>query len=290
MKDAYTKLMVQQYTSPEGDAVFFEKLEKAGKKPRPVWKAAVVAACILLLVPVTVWAAESIFGVARITIKEGKDFFGRDSIVFHRDIENVEHIPITKFSGYLQNLKETEWPLFASWEEAEEEIGIDFISNSVLQDEGTQPHAGKNPKEKPFTGTYYVYDEQLFAVKFHASYFRNRIGFMINTFMTTDHPLMTEELFLVYHGFGDHYYSPKNTEGISVEQFITKNGIPVTIYYPVHDDFDWILPHAYFSVNNVSYHIDIIEPNRLHDDETITQTNERVYALLIEILEGFTVE
>ena len=27
MKDAYTKLMVQQHTTPEGDAAFYKKLE-----------------------------------------------------------------------------------------------------------------------------------------------------------------------------------------------------------------------------------------------------------------------
>ena len=52
MKDAYTKLMLQQHTS--NDAAFYEKLENAQKqkKYRKGWKAAVAAACICLLIPV----------------------------------------------------------------------------------------------------------------------------------------------------------------------------------------------------------------------------------------------
>jgi hypothetical protein len=58
MKEEYTKLMVQQHTSPEGDAAFFEKLETVQTNKRiPAWKVAVIAACIALMIPVTVWAA-----------------------------------------------------------------------------------------------------------------------------------------------------------------------------------------------------------------------------------------
>ena len=58
MKDAYTKLMVQQHTSPDGDAFFFEKLEnRTQKKRKPVLKAAMVAVCICLIITGCVWAA-----------------------------------------------------------------------------------------------------------------------------------------------------------------------------------------------------------------------------------------
>ena len=134
MKDAYTKLMLQQHTSE--DAAFYEKLEQTQPKKsvKPILRTAIVAACLCLMVPVTAWAAKNIFGVTKITIEDGKDFYGKDAVVMHRDVENVEHIPITEFSPYLQELKETEWLYFDSWEDAEEKIGIDFISNTVLTD------------------------------------------------------------------------------------------------------------------------------------------------------------
>jgi len=303
MKVAYTKLMVQQHTSE--DAAFYEKLENTNtvKKSKPVWKAAIVAVCIFLLIPMTVWAAESIFGFTKITVGEGKDFYGKDAVVMHRDVENVEHIPIEEFSPYLQNLKETQWLYFDSWEDAEEKIGVDFIDNPLLDEEKTQPYtrnkkygydergiaySALKTKATPYRGVYYAAEEQFFAASFSAEYWRNRTKFMITAYMTADHPLMTEEIFLVYHGFGERYY--KENTNITIEQYVTKNGIPATIFYADPDNsFGWIHPYAYFSVNNISYHIEFSQFDS-QGDETSEETNERLLALLREILDGFTVE
>ena len=303
MKDAYTKLMVQQHTSADADAVFFEKLESTGKQHKSVWKTAIAAACILLMIPVGVWAAESIFGMTRITIGKGKDIDGKDAVVMHRDVENVEHIPIEEFSPYLQELKETQWLYFDSWEDAEEKIGVEFIDNLILDDENTQPYTRKKKyghdergiayaalktKATPYRGVYYAADEQFFAASFSAEYWRNRTKFMITAYMTTDHPLMTEEIFLVYHGFGDRYY--KENVNITTEQYVTKNGIPATIFYcDPNNTFGYIHPYAYFSVNNISYHIEFTSYGN-QSDETAEQTNARLLALMREILDGFVVE
>ena len=303
MKDAYTKLMVQQHTSADADAVFFEKLESTGKQHKSVWKTAIAAVCILLMIPVGVWAAESIFGMTRITIGKGKNIDGKDAIVMHRDVENVEHIPIEEFSPYLQELKETQWLYFDSWEDAEEKIGVEFIDNLILDDENTQPYTRKKKyghdergiayaalktKATPYRGVYYAADEQFFAASFSAEYWRNRTKFMITTYMTTDHPLMTEEIFLVYHGFGDRYY--KENTNITTEQYVTKNGIPATIFYvDSNNSFGYIHPYAYFSVNNISYHIEFNQYGN-QSEETAEQTNARLLALMREILDGFVVE
>ena len=303
MKDAYTKLMVQQHTSADADAVFFEKLESTGKQHKSVWKTAIAAACILLMIPVGVWAAESIFGMTRITIGKGKNIDGKDAIVMHRDVENVEHIPIEEFSPYLQELKETQWLYFDSWEDAEEKIGVEFIDNLILDDENTQPYTRKKKyghdergiayaalktKATPYRGVYYAADEQFFAASFSAEYWRNRTKFMITAYMTTDHPLMTEEIFLVYHGFGDRYY--KENVNITTEQYVTKNGIPATIFYvDSNNSFGYIHPYAYFSVNNISYHIEFNQYGN-QSEETAEQTNARLLALMREILDGFVVE
>lgn len=303
MKDAYTKLMVQQHTSADADAVFFEKLESTGKQHKSVWKTAIAAVCILLMIPVGVWAAESIFGMTRITIGKGKNIDGKDAIVMHRDVENVEHIPIEEFSPYLQELKETQWLYFDSWEDAEEKIGVEFIDNLILDDENTQPYTRKKKyghdergiayaalktKATPYRGVYYAADEQFFAASFSAEYWRNRTKFMITAYMTTDHPLMTEEIFLVYHGFGDRYY--KENVNITTEQYVTKNGIPATIFYvDSNNSFGYIHPYAYFSVNNISYHIEFNQYGN-QSEETAEQTNARLLALMREILDGFVVE
>ena len=221
MKDAYTKLMLQQHTS--NDAAFYEKLENAQKqkKYRKGWKAAVAAACICLLIPVTAWAAETIFGVTLIEYLEVPDLRGIDSVGYQLQVDNVENIPITEFSPYLQELEEPELAHFNTWEEAEQAIGIDFLDNPILTDEDTNPmksfYTGKTPRLAHIEGRYQVAEGQLFSVILDAQYYRNRVGFWVHANMTTDNPQMTKELFQIYHGFSERYYPSSKTDGFTVE-------------------------------------------------------------------------
>ena len=291
MKDAYAKLMTQQHTFH--DHAFYEKLENtpAKLKHTPLWKAAVAAACILLLIPVTVWAAETIFGVTLIKHLEGPDFRGVDSIGYAAQVENVENIPITEFSEYLQQLEESELAYFDTWEEAEQAIGIDLLDNPILTAEDTNPmksfYTGKTPSLACIEAQYGTADGQLFSVKLDGQYYRNRVGFWVSANITADNPQMTEELFQLYHSFGERYYPSSKTDGISVEQYTTENGIPVTIVLPENG---YSMPEAYFSVNNVSYHVDISRYETLTSKETEEMAEERVVNVLREVLEGFTLE
>ena len=291
MKDAYTKLMLQQHTS--NDTAFYEKLKNTTGKAKyaPVWKAVAAAVCILLLTPVTAWAAETIFGVSLIEYLEGPDFRGVDSVGYQLQVENVENIPITEFSPYLQELKEPELAYFNTWEEAEQAIGIEFLDNPILTDENTNPmksfYTGKKPCLAHVQGDYQALDGQLFSIILKAQYYRNRVGFWVSANMTTDNPQMTEELFQIYHGFGKRYYPSSKTDGFTVEQYTTENGIPVTIVWPENG---YSTPEAYFSVNNVSYHVEISRYETYTSKETEEMVVARVYDLLKEVLEGFTLE
>ena len=290
MKEAYTKLMLQQNISADAEKAFYEKLEQAKpvKKARPVWKAAVIAACVLLLIPVTVWAVENIFGVALIARFEGTLHNGRDAIGYQTQFENVENIPITEFSQYAQELKESVVAYYDSWEEAAQEIGIDLLSNSVLADEGTYPmksyYTGKNPPAEHCEAIYYVDDGHLYAVKASAMYHRNDVYFGVTATMTTDHPIMTDEIFQIYHGAGVKYYQANKTE-ISEEHFTTENGIPVTIVTPVTNAHSW--SEAFFAVNNVTYKVTI---TGVHYDNTVSDPWAITKDILMEVLEGFTLE
>ena len=291
MKEAYNKLMMQQ--TLESDTAFYEKLENTRKQKthRFAWKTAVAVACVLLLIPVTVWAAENIFGVTLIQHLEGTDFRGVDSIGYEVQVENVENIPITEFSEYLQQLKEPELAYFDTWEEAEQAIGIDFLDNPILTDEDTyfmkSFYTGKNPPQARIEGRYQVAEGQLFSVILDAQYYRNRVGFWVSANMTADNPQMTEEWFQIYHGFGKQYYPASKTDGFSVEQYTTENGIPVTIVWPENS---YSTPEAYFSVNNVSYHVSISRYETYTSKETKEMAISRVYDVLKEVLEGFTLE
>ena len=183
MKDAYTKLMVQQHTSPGSDAAFFEKLDSARQQRKPVWKAAVIAACVCLIISGCVWAAETIFGVTKVTICErptyvdNKPGTGLD-IVY----ENLEDYHIEDFSDHLQGLKEYEQVLHESWAAAEEYLGIDLIDNIHFTANDTycrpafmdEAHLSTsvNPEKhvqtlkrfgKNAQSTCWVYNDQLFA-------------------------------------------------------------------------------------------------------------------------------
>ena len=105
--------------------------------------------------------------------------------------------------------------------------------------------------------------------------------------MTTDNPQMTDELFQLYHGFGERHYPSNKTDGISVEQYTTENGIPVTIVFPENS---YSTPEAFFSINNVSYHVNISRYETLTSKETEEMAEERVVNVLREVLEGFTLE
>lgn len=291
MNEAYTKLMQRQHTS--NDAVFYEKMEMIGTKKRhtPIWKTAAAVVCICLLIPVTVWAAENIFGVTLIEYLKGQDFRGIDSVGYQLQVDNVENIPITEFSQYLQELTESELAYFTTWEEAEQAIGIDFLDNPILTDEDTNPmksfYTGKTPRLAHIEGRYDVVEGQLFSVILDAQYYRNRVGFWVHANMTTDNPQMTEELFQIHHGFGKRYYPSSKTDDFTVEQYTTENGIPVTIVWPENG---YSMPEAYFSVNNVSYNVDISRYETYTNKETEEMAVARVYDLLKEVLEGFTLE
>lgn len=290
INEAYTKLMLQQNTSAEADAAFYEKLAQATprRNTRPARKAAIVAACVLLLIPVTVWAVESIFGVTRITHLEGKDFRGEDAVGYQAQVENVENIPITEFSPFLQELEETMCAYYDSWEEAEQAVGIDLLSNRILTDEGTHLMASfYSNGAKYCEGLYQVADDQLFAVNIYARYYRNKTRIGVSAAMTADNPQMTEELFQLYHGFGIRYYPTRYTDHITTEQFTTESGIPVTIVYPFDGSYAW--PTAYFSVNNVSYTI-TVDGYEVMNGETEEMADERANSVLREVLEGFTLE
>ena len=291
MNERYQELMLRQHTSE--DAVFYEKLEthSTNKKRTPIWKTAAVAACIGLLIPVSVWAAENYFGVTLIEYLEGQDFRGIDSVGYQLQVENVENIPITEFSPYLQELEEPELAYFNTWEEAEQAIGIELLNNPILTDEDTNPmksfYTGKNPRLAHVQGRYQALDGQLFSVILEAQYYRNRVGFWVSVNMTADNPKMTEELFQIYHGFGKRYYPTSKTDGFTVEQYTTQNGIPVTIVWPENG---YSMPEAYFSVNNVSYNVEISRYETFTSKETEEMAVARVYDLLKEVLEGFTLE
>lgn len=284
MKETYTKLMAQQHTSE--DAAFYEKLENANavKKRKPVCKAAIVAACILVMIPVTVWAAEAIFRTTTVIKTNDITIHGEPGIGMQIRYETIKSHSILEFSEHLQTLTENTLIAFDSWAQAEADLGIKLLSNPVLTDENTH-RANDNHWINEYTGEhchgYYAgADGQLFYGTIRAVYERNNLTFSVTAKVTADHPSKTEAMLREYHGIHIGYATDWDSQ-IATSNIVTKNGIPVTILaIGIGESTSYI---ALFAVNDISYEIRSIGKEGAWD-------NDAVYDSIVEVLEGFTLE
>lgn len=296
MNDRYTKLMLQQTLSPEAEAAFFEKLERASKKRKPAWKAAVVAACICLLVPVTAWAAENIFGTTKVIQCERPVLDNIPGIGLDVLYDNIENYPIKEFPRHLQKLEEGELILHNTWEEAEAYLGIDLIGNTVLTADDALPVDAFNEPTKFCQGYYGALDGQFLFAEILSAYKRNDIGFLVTATVTTDLPTANES---DYHNHNITYIDEHNRK-IHTQQYTTQAGIPVLIvsvtedtqYNRSQDAWDELTDcFACFAVDNVSYEVRINSWTFVsYDLRQFESPEAKVMATLKEVLEGFTLE
>lgn len=316
MRDTYTKLMLHQDLSRDVDAAFYEKLEKGRQKKRiPAWKVAVIAACICLIIPGCVWAAETIFGVTKVTQTErptyhdNKPGTGLD-IVY----ENLMDYHIEDFSKHLQELNEYEEVIHESWTDAEEYLGIDLVDNIHFTANDTYPRPAYLDEEHRSTSvqhekhvqtlkrfgknaqsTCWVYNDQLFAARVTAEFERNHMIFMVRAMVSVDlPPEIKDDVYNYYHGYSVTY-PDRNNEKVDVEtmQYVTASDIPVLIVTVTSDDKltdskksnDWEYLEdciAFFAVNNVTYSVNA--------SLNISYTEEQVVSALQEFLDGFVIE
>jgi len=302
MKDAYTKLMAQQHTS--NDAVFYEKLANtaATNNHTSAWKAAVAAACILLMIPVTVWAAESIFGITKVSISQRPTYNNKSGIGLEIQYENLENYELKDFPEYLQTLEEGQVISHTSWAEAESYLGIDLLDNPLLTEEDTKtmtPFDGSKLGEREHClGIYRVADGQFFAGSIGAGYQRNGVDFIVSATATAQHPTANpEDIENYYHGTSITFLDKHGTD-ITTEQHTTRAGIPVLIVIVSRNQLnaydngaDIIECNAYFAVNNVSYCV-VINGSSFssHDRENYSNAKEKVMEVMLEVLEGFVFE
>lgn len=302
MKENYTKLMLQQHTS--ADSAFYEKLENTNvtKRHKPVWKAAVAAACILLLIPVTVMAVENIFGITKVTQCERPTYDDKPGIGLDIQYENLENHELKAFPKHLQELKERQIISHDSWAEAESYLGIDLLENPLLTAEDTKqmtPFAGSKLGEREHClGIYRALDGQFYAGTVQAGYQRNGVDFVVSAMVTAQHPTVNqEEIAKYYHGTSITYLDRYGIE-IETEQYTTQEGIPVLIVIVSRNQrnvfdsgADVYDCNAYFAVNNVSYAVINNGFSFTSDDrKTYANAKEKVMEVMTEVLEGFTIE
>ena len=298
MKEAYTRLMIQQHTSETSEALFFETLEQAEKKPkRSVWKVVAAAACVLLLIPVTVWAAENIFGIINVSQLERPIYDNKPGIGIDIQYENLEHHELEDFSAQVQELEEGQILYYESWQEAENYLGLDLLENPLFTAEDTKrmtPFNGKKLGQRAHcTGTYWASDGQFYAGRIQAGYQRNNVEFLVGAMASAQHPNVDLNIISnSYHGTSITYMD-RNNARIDTQQYTTAAGIPVlivTVTRGAQNIFDSGLIEctAYFAVNNVSYTVSYSGGS--YDSHDADQWANQVMGVITEVLDGFTLE
>ena len=285
MNELYVQMMRQQNLSDNAECVFFEKLQNTQrqKRTKPAFRTAIILACVLLLIPITVMAVENIFGLV-VVEETGKVVINeKPGIGLDIRFEDIKSHPIKAFSKHLRTIEGVRTVYYDSWDTAEEDLGIDLLSNSLIDDEKTAAFACFSEKGMPYRkmceGVYLGSDDQLYRAQISAAYKRENVVFVVKAELTAEHPSMSEERLREYHGIRIAYYE-EYKPAVTTQQYVTPNGIPVTICKidigksPEYD--------AYFAVNDTSYTVSIVGWEGVVDDA-------KLHTLLCEILDGFII-
>ena len=250
-------------------------------------KIAAAVMCIVLLVPITVLALESVFDIAIINSIDRPNAYNCPGVGVDVKYGNVSSRPITDFSEHLQSLADSENVTYDSWEEAQRDLGIELLDNPVCSEEKTQKidyYVDGELVRKHCIGRYLVEDGQLSCAMLSAVYRRSSVEYQITATVTAEHPSITEDALRQYHESSATYFDTF-TPQVETRQYVTKSGIPATICtvkmevaYGTFTDYK-----AYLAVDDVTYCVSCIGVKGRWDDE-------RVSSVLLEVLDGFVVE
>lgn len=278
MDKQYKNLMAQQNIDAEITAQFYEKLEQTKPQRKPIrWKAVLAAACIALMIPLTVFAVESIFGAPK--MKFGKLDWHESPNGYSVRFENLKSFPLNTLPKELQNLAEYKIVPYDSWEAAEDALGIDLLNSTFLA------NARKFTMRYDDLGyvhskiTYSPYEGQLYYVDTAAYYKYEDVQLDLKAKITIEHPAMDEETQQALLGIEGVIAAPADAD-IRHEEYTTKEGIPVVILrlnYRLH-----VVEYtAVFAVNNVSYEVTAwVDPD----------TEDAGRQILFDVLDGFTLK
>lgn len=293
MNNAYRKFMEQQKLSEQANSAFYEKLKKAkpSRKKKVILKAAVIAACICLLIPMSALAVENIFGFSLAELVERNITQKVPGVGYDLHYTNVYSLPLSDFSSPLQNLNADWHAGYNSWEEAEIDLGIDLFTNSVLSDEETFPYEqyvleiDPDP-DKPVLGSdlhhciarYYTKGGQFYLAYVTAAYMRDGLLINVSTTLTAEHPAISQTDVAGLHRT-EVTYPQTDVAQFSQTQYTTENGLTASIMEIGRTASKSTVYEATFAANGASYRL-------LVDAETVGRDAD-AKDLLIEILEGF---
>jgi len=287
MSNAYRNMMEQQCLSDGAQQAFYEKLHTAQpqRKKNVLPKAILIAACICLLIPATALAVEHIFGISMVEVVAGFTLDGNPGIGYETNYPGMSSRPLSDFPEEIQTIGD-DYVLktYGSWEEAEQELGIELMDNTVLSDESVTKERSYDLSldgipERQHCFAYNGKDGRFYRATVTAAYRYQNMNITVQSVVTVDHPAISEEKESSMHWSGVMYESD-NVENITQEQYTAENGIQATVVA-----VDWVGIHgtdyeASFSANGASYRITV----RSYDPKLDAETK----ALLLDILEGFS--
>ena len=286
MNNAYRNFMKQQCLSEQARQAFYDGIQRsAGKRAcGPLLKAAVIAACILLMVPITIFAAETIFNSSIIEIISGETSTGKLGTGVEASYPEVSSRALSEFSEEVRTMDEYTVVAYDSWQEAEEALGITLVKNALLFGETIKKEsaydlrsAGIGKRAQCHT-IYNGMDHQLYRATLAAAYRYEQTHITLRATVTCQHPGIPEEKEYEMHWSGVTYEDADVAE-ISQQQYAAANGIQATIVTVTRTKNKGASYRAYFAANGASYIITAKTYDRNYMEET--------KAILEDILEAF---
>ena len=286
MNNTYRTFMEKQCLSLQAKASICDALQRKEKERiRPVfWRAAVLAGCILLLIPITAYAAKNFFGISVVefikdTMPSGNS--GTGYAVSHPEMTSHQ---ISEFPEAIQNMEDYRLVTYESWQDAEAELGITLVNNPVLfQEQVTKEHSFRLEENRVFQrahcyATYNGKDGQFYRATIQAAYRYDNMHIRLSSVVTCEHPAISKEKEYAMHNHGV-LYRDYEVENITQEQYVAENGIVATLVTVDRVGGKTTDYEAAFSASGASYRITIHSYDKTRDAET--------KETLIKILEGF---
>lgn len=284
MNYAYRKMMEQQCLSDQAKQAVYRKLQEK-KKAQPFFlRAAIMAACILLTVPVTVYAVKTIFGSGVVKIVEGDTSTGKFGTGFEVRYPESTSRKLSDFPEEIQTMEDYRLVVYDTWQEAEEALGITLVNNTFLLDKGVTKERLYNLKDEGIFQPAHCYasynglDNQFYRATVTAAYRYDNLSVTLKSTVTCEHPAISkeEEYEMHWNGF---LYEDRDVDEITQEQYFANNGINATVITIDRAGSRSTDYAAVFSANGASYRITVHAYEEGKDEEAKNA--------LERILEGF---
>lgn len=285
MNNTYRKLMMQQCLSDQAKESIYSKLQKEEVKSQSfLLRVAIVAACIILIVPITTYAVKSIFGISIVEIIEGDTSTGKFGTGYEVNYPELTSRQLSDFPEEIQTMEDYRLVIYDSWQEAEEELGITLVNNPFLFDGSVTKERSYNLREEGIGqrvhcfGQYNGLDNQFYRATITAAYRYDDMFITLLSTVTCEHPAISkgEEPNMSWHRV---MYENRDVNEIVQEQYLAKNGINATLITVDRERGRSTDYEATFSANGASYRITIHSYDNKQDAE--------VKETLKNILESF---